>query len=218
MQFLTFAAASTLLTVTSASIYPTAPVASTSWPSGTNELVTWTDDGKTPTLSNIQRMDLELWAGSATQQIMLAVLDTNVSAVATQKTINVPANVGPNGNFYLLRFHATGSDNATTDIFTTFFSLTGMTGQFNSTVLSQIGLASSTASSGTQTSGAATSTTTGKSSSAGSTVTTTLVQSASATQSGSSSASSNDKSGASHNFPKAILPIVGLVTLGLAML
>lgn len=114
----------------------TTPIASTTWTPG-SQVVTWKDDGKANASS---KYDIELWAGDSTKQVMLAVLATNVSSDALKKTVTISAKEGPSGSDYFFRLHPSGFNNQTSDIFSSLFTLQNMTGTFNASVESQIGL------------------------------------------------------------------------------
>lgn len=118
-----------------ATLYITAPVATTTCQAGQPCAVSWDDDGTQPTLSQIGACTVALYVGSQTTQIQLQALG-NVD-VSTQATASfVPdASVGGNSPLYFLRFTSTVLNEGAYpwEGFSAKFTLSGMTGTFNAT-------------------------------------------------------------------------------------
>lgn len=90
-----------------ADISTTSPFATVVWNGGEPEQVTWNDDGKAPTLSNIKGpVTIQLMAGGSLNQVFVANISTIPSAVIGQVSYNVPKDVGPPGNFYFIKYIA----------------------------------------------------------------------------------------------------------------
>ncbi|KAH8987601.1 hypothetical protein EDB92DRAFT_1786184, partial [Lactarius akahatsu] len=127
-----------------ATVFVTAPTASTSWPAGQQATITWQDDGNTPNLKSFGPSFIGLYAGNQQQQTLLQSIasDVDVSAVATV-TWTPDATVGPNFNNYFIRFTSNNLPDPTqsqfkAEAFSAKFTLTGMTGTFNASVQAQI--------------------------------------------------------------------------------
>ncbi|EST07795.1 Ser-Thr-rich glycosyl-phosphatidyl-inositol-anchored membrane family [Kalmanozyma brasiliensis GHG001] len=117
-------------------IVVTRPVASTSGRGGSNLRVEWNDDGKAPTRRDWGRVNIYLAVGTRDVQYKLQTLASNISYNTDEASYPINASVGPSGGYYFLRFEGT---NTTTNVvpamaFSARFTLTGMTGTFNSTV------------------------------------------------------------------------------------
>lgn len=127
-----------------ATVFVTAPVASTTFPAGTPATVSWQDDGKQPTLQAFGPAVLSIYAGNSQQQTLLQTIAPSVDVSTTQSVIFTPdPTIGSNGNEYFIRFQSISLKDSTQPqypalAFSAKFSLSGMTGTFNSTVQSQI--------------------------------------------------------------------------------
>ncbi|KAH9077757.1 hypothetical protein EDB83DRAFT_2636177 [Lactarius deliciosus] len=127
-----------------ATVFVTAPTASTSWPAGQQATINWQDDGNTPNLKSFGPSLIGLYAGNQQQQTLLQTIasDVDVSAVSTV-TWTPDATVGPNFNNYFIRFTSNNLPDPTqsqfkAEAFSAKFTLTGMTGTFNASVQAQI--------------------------------------------------------------------------------
>jgi hypothetical protein len=114
-----------------ANIFPTYPVGDTVWPAGTEQTITWIDNGKAPNITDISSFKLELQTGTDTKQYTLAVVGTNLKGSAGSVKYTIPANIGPSGKVYFFRFTPDigGTDSI---VWSTRFTLTGGTGTFPS--------------------------------------------------------------------------------------
>jgi len=146
-----FAAASVFLQV-SANLYVTQPVASTICAAGQQCIVAWNDDGTTPALGTIGPCEIDLCTGNSIQQTCLMNISPSIDVSQNaQVTYTVPATLGPNLNKYFIKFTSISYKNPTTpqypfEAFSAMFTLSGMTGTFNSSILSEIAGPSSVAS------------------------------------------------------------------------
>jgi len=127
-----------------ANVFVTEPTASTSWAAGQPVTITWQDDGNTPNLTAFGPCSIGLYAGSQTQQTLLQLIasNVNVASVSSQPFTPDPT-VGPNYSSYFIRFTSNSlpnanQSNAFAEAFSAKFTLTGMTGTFNSTVAAEI--------------------------------------------------------------------------------
>jgi len=125
-------------------LFVTAPVASTTWPAGTQQTVSWQDDGTTPTLQAFGPAKVSVNVGNALQQTPVQLLVASVDVSTTSSIVFTPdATVGESGDFYFIRFESLGLKDATQPqfpalAFSAKFTLTGMTGTFNASVQAEI--------------------------------------------------------------------------------
>lgn len=189
-------------------IYITNPVSNTKLKGGDKVNIHWQDNGQSPKTSDWGAIDIWLAAGSESSQFKLDKVASNLSTSRSSRSYTIPKNIGPSGQYYFFRFEsqkAAANGTATYMAFSARFNLSGMSGNFNSTVLAAAqgkeGSASSTgaAASSTATSAAAAtagasstaaaavSMATSKTSSAGSSADTVSAMSGASTSSGQSS-------------------------------
>ncbi|KAL4253404.1 hypothetical protein ABKN59_003859 [Abortiporus biennis] len=134
-----------------AALFTTAPVGSTSWAAGQPQTITWQDDGSAPTLQQFGAAKVTIGVGNTISQTQLQLITASVDVSTTAAITFTPdPSVGPNGNFYFVRFESINLKDATTPqypalAFSAKFALTGMTGTFNSTVQAQADGSSSAA-------------------------------------------------------------------------
>jgi len=127
-----------------ANVFVTAPVSSTTFPAGKPATLTWQDDGKQPTLQAFGPAIVSIYAGNSQQQTLLQTISPSVDVSTTQAVIFTPdPTIGSSGNEYFIRFQSISLKDSTNPLypalaFSAKFSLSGMTGTFNSTVQSQI--------------------------------------------------------------------------------
>jgi len=131
-----------LVSVAFATVYVTAPVASTSYHAGQSAVVSWIDDTHTPLLAQFGPASISIYVGNAHQQTSLQVLNSSVD-VSKVSTINfIPdATICPNGNEYFIRFESLGLKDSAgfpVESFSALFTLTGMTGSFSSSIQAEI--------------------------------------------------------------------------------
>ncbi|KAF5325199.1 hypothetical protein D9619_009578 [Psilocybe cf. subviscida] len=136
-----------LLTVSSAAlatVFVTAPVASTTFTGGQPATIRWQDSGVAPSLKDFGPAKISIYAGNAQQQTSLQLLKDNVDVSTTSElTFTVDASIGPNSKEYFIRFESLGLKDAAQPqfpalAFSAKFALEKMTGVFTADVLSQI--------------------------------------------------------------------------------
>jgi len=109
--------------------------------------VEWNDDNKSPSRRDWGRVNIYLATGSRDVQYKLQTLASNVSYTQNEGSYNIDASVGPSGGYYFIRFEGTNTSAAggiPPMAFSALFNLDGMSGNFNSTVMSQLQGASGT--------------------------------------------------------------------------
>jgi hypothetical protein len=131
-----------LTSVAFATVYVTAPVATTTYQAGQSAVVSWMDDNNAPTLAQFGLASISIYVGNAKQQTQLQVLNPSVD-VSKVSTINFTpdGSIGPDGHEYFIRFQSLGlkdSSGNPAESFSALFSLTGMTGAFASSVQLEI--------------------------------------------------------------------------------
>jgi len=129
---------------TLANVFITSPVASTTFVGGQQATVSWQDDGSAPTLQSFGPAMVSIYAGNAQQQTLLQTISPNidVSQLSTIQFTPDPT-IGPDGDQYFVRFQSLGLKDATNPqypalAFSAKFTMSGMSGQFNATVQSEI--------------------------------------------------------------------------------
>lgn len=130
-----------------ATIFVTAPVASSSCTAGTPCAIAWADDGNAPLLKTIGASSVGLWVGSVTQQIELQNFNPSLDVSTTGSlSVTIDPTVGANSDQYFIRFVSNDyKENAAAySSFSAKFALSGMTGTFNSTIQAQIDAGSTT--------------------------------------------------------------------------
>jgi hypothetical protein len=129
---------------TLANVFITSPVASTTFVGGQQATVSWQDDGSAPTLQSFGPAMVSIYAGNAQQQTLLQTISPSidVSQLSTIQFTPDPT-IGPDGDQYFVRFQSLGLKDATNPqypalAFSAKFTMSGMSGQFNATVQSEI--------------------------------------------------------------------------------
>jgi len=134
-----------------ATIFTTAPVATTSWQSGQEQTITWIEDPNTPTpaLKDFGPTKISIYVGNSQQQTSLQLISpsTDVSTISQLKFTPDPT-IGPNSKEYFIRFESISLKDAKQPqfpalAFSSKFELTGMSGKFSADVQAQIDGASS---------------------------------------------------------------------------
>jgi len=131
-----------LISVAFATVYVTTPVASTIDSGGQTARVAWQDDGNSPSLAMFGPAEVSVYTGNANQQTSLQVISANLD-VSTSSSINftVDSTIGPDSSHYFIRFQSNSGKSANGTAYLAFssqFSLTNMTGTFNSSVSAEI--------------------------------------------------------------------------------
>jgi hypothetical protein len=178
-----------------ATVFLTAPVASTTYSGGKPAVVTWQDSGSAPTLKDFGPAKISIYVGNAQQQTSLQTLNASVD-VSLTNTINFTpdASIGPNSSEYFIRVESLSLKDSTQPqypalAFSAKFTLDSMTGTFSADIQSQIS-GQSTAPLATQSSPA------GASTSAPATTTAAASSKKASSAASSASATATKKSGA----------------------
>jgi len=127
-----------------ATVYPTSPVGTTTWTAGQQVSINWQDDNSSPSLEQFGDAKVSIYVGNAQQQTLLQSTSESVNVATTNSIQFTPdASIGPNGAQYFIRFESLAFKDATQPqypalAFSSKFTLSGMSGEFNSTVQAQI--------------------------------------------------------------------------------
>lgn len=127
-----------------ANIFITSPVATTTFTAGQQATISWQDDGTTPSLTSFKAALVGIYTGNADQQTLLQTVSTSIDVSTTSSITFTPdGTIGPNSNEYFVRFTSLNLKDATNsqfpaEAFSAKFTLTGMTGTFNSTLQAEI--------------------------------------------------------------------------------
>jgi len=127
-----------------ATVFLTAPVASTTYSGGKPAVVTWQDSGSAPSLKDFGPAKISIYVGNAQQQTSLQTLNASVD-VSLTNTINFTpdASIGPNSSEYFIRVESLSLKDPSQPqypalAFSAKFTLDSMTGTFSADVQSQI--------------------------------------------------------------------------------
>jgi len=203
-----------------ATVFMTNPVQGTVCNGGQQCNVKWQDDNNAPLLAAWANASFAVYTGNAIQQTMLQLIAPSVNVSATNSLVfTVDPNSGANGDDYFIRAQSlTVMDpkNPTfpLEAFSSKFSMQGMTGTFNATVLAQIS-GTVTAPIGGPTSAPAASS--GASSAQPSGMTTQVVSAAAPTTTPSSSNSTNSSGSTSGAVPLGVTPVTSVAATTLLL-
>jgi len=133
-----------------ATLFTTAPIASTTWQAGIPQTVAWQEstDAAKPTLQDFGPAMISVYVGNAQQQTRLQAISANTNVSTNSSIAFTPdPTMGPNGNFYFIRFESLSLKDATQPqfpalAFSARFTLSGMTGTFSPEISAQIAGAS----------------------------------------------------------------------------
>ncbi|OCH92787.1 hypothetical protein OBBRIDRAFT_886026 [Obba rivulosa] len=134
-----------------ATIFITSPVASTSWTAGQQQNINWMDDGTVPSLATFGPASVGVYIGTVNQQIMVQEIVSSVDVSTTSSIAFTPdPTMGSDGAVYFIRFQSLNAKDNTTgyplEAFSSKFTLTGMSGNFNATEEQDINAGSGSAS------------------------------------------------------------------------
>jgi len=126
-----------------AAIYVTDPVASTNCTASLPCNVTWKDDGLVPSLAAIGNCSIQLCSGGDQTQTCFQTISSSWNVTHTNVTYENNPKDGPNGTYYFLKFRALNYTSPTNpsqpyEAFSSRFTLSGMTGTFNASVMAEI--------------------------------------------------------------------------------
>jgi len=180
--------------------YFTKPITGDSCAAGAPCTIEWKDDGKAPTLVDFGDCTIALYTGSQQQQTQMQFISPT-NAATTGSVVFIPdATVGQNSDQYFIKMISINAPDPAmpqykATAYSPKFSLTGMTGQFNQTILQQIGAAAdpSAAATSPAASSAAATSPAGSTSAAASTA---HSSSASGTRTGTAASSTHTSNGA----------------------
>ncbi|KAI5984341.1 hypothetical protein EDD15DRAFT_2201372 [Pisolithus albus] len=146
-----------------ANVYITSPTSSTTWTGGQQATINWQDDGASPSLASFGTAMFSIYVGNANQQTSLQLISSNVSvANVSSLTFTPNPTIGPDSNEYFIRVQSLNLKDASQPqypalAFSAKFSLTGMSGTFNSSLQAEIdGQSTAPIGGSTSSSGAAT--------------------------------------------------------------
>lgn len=127
-----------------ANVFVTSPVATTTFTAGQQATITWQDDGTTPNLTSFGPSLIGIYTGNANQQTLLQTVNPSVDVSTTSSVSFTPdGTIGPDSSEYFVRFTSISLKDATNsqypaEAFSAKFTMTGMTGTFNSTIQDEI--------------------------------------------------------------------------------
>ena len=127
-----------------AGVYCTGPTGSTSAIGGQTLNVTWADDGDTPVLADVGPCSVDIYTGSVNAQTWLQNLAASVDVSKTASIMTtIDPSIGQDGAYYFVRFTSLALKDTTNpqypyEAFSAKFTITNLSGSFNSTVLAEI--------------------------------------------------------------------------------
>jgi len=127
-----------------ANVFITSPVATSTFAAGQQATINWQDDGMSPNLASFGASLVGIYTGNANQQTLLQTINPSVD-VSTSSSISFTpdGSIGPDSSEYFVRFTSLSLKDAANpqfpaEAFSAKFTMTGMTGTFNSTVQNEI--------------------------------------------------------------------------------
>ncbi|WVR06492.1 hypothetical protein IAU60_003523 [Kwoniella sp. DSM 27419] len=135
-----------------AGVYITSPVAGTSAIGGQVIEVKWADDGNTPTVGSVGPCSVDIYTGSTNNQIKLQNLAASVDVSKTSSiSATIDPSIGQDDSHYFVRFTSLNLKSPSNpqypyEAFSAMFSISAMTGTFNSTTLAAISAGNGTSS------------------------------------------------------------------------
>ncbi|KAG8905602.1 hypothetical protein FRB99_008600 [Tulasnella sp. 403] len=124
MHFYFYCAPVVLLSVVRAALYPTDPVGSTTYPAGQDVVIRWKDDDNEPHLGQLGYLRIDLFVGDDSN--LVSTLADNIRPMDRAARIRIEKYFGVDGSDYYIRF--TPSDDSVAPIYTSKFTITGLTG------------------------------------------------------------------------------------------
>jgi len=127
-----------------ANLYITSPIATTTFTGGQQATISWQDNGQSPSLVQFGNATFAIYVGNAIQQTPLQTIVTNVNVSTTSSLVFTPdGTIGPDSSEYFVRVTSLTLMDPTQpqfpqEAFSAKFTMTGMTGTFNSTIQAQI--------------------------------------------------------------------------------
>ncbi|KAF7965176.1 hypothetical protein HWV62_45262 [Athelia sp. TMB] len=127
-----------------ADIYVTSPVATSNFVGGQPCTVSWQEDNTVPLLAAFGPATVAIYAGNSQQQTLLQTITPSVDVSTTQALVFTPdPSIGPDADEYFIRFQSLALTTSTTPAypalaFSAKFTMSGMSGTFNSSVQAEI--------------------------------------------------------------------------------
>lgn len=127
-----------------ANVFITYPVSNSTLTAGQQTNVSWIDSGVSPSLSQFGPATIAIYVGNANQQTVLQGIASSVNMANISSIVFTPlASIGPDSDEYFIRVtsQTLKDPNATQyymEAFSAKFSLTNMSGSFNSSVQAEI--------------------------------------------------------------------------------
>ncbi|KAI6104927.1 hypothetical protein EDD16DRAFT_1517248 [Pisolithus croceorrhizus] len=143
-MFTSFVVSLVLAASALANVYITSPTSSTTWTGGQQATINWQDDGSSPSLASFGTAMFSIYVGNANQQTSLQLISSNVSVANVSSLTFTPSpTIGPDSNEYFIRVQSLNLKDASNPqypalAFSAKFSLTGMSGTFNSSLQAEI--------------------------------------------------------------------------------
>ncbi|KAF8624699.1 hypothetical protein AX17_007030 [Amanita inopinata Kibby_2008] len=125
-------------------VYITSPTGSTTFTGGQQATINWQDDGTAPNLQQFGLAKISIYVGNAITQTPLQLISDNVDVSKTSNLQFVPnPSIGPNSNDYFIRVESLNLKDPKNPqypalAFSSKFTLSGMSGQFNASIQSEI--------------------------------------------------------------------------------
>ncbi|GBE83580.1 hypothetical protein BKA93DRAFT_771683 [Sparassis latifolia] len=201
-----------------ANVYITEPIATTSWPAGQQQTITWQDSGDYPSLTQFGTASVGIFVGNALVQTQVQQIVASVNVSSTTSIVFTPdPTIGPESNEYFIRFQSLSllqnGTNYPEEAFSAKFALSGMSGQFDAAESSEIS-GQSTAPIGPTTAASASSTAVAVTSSTPSATSSKASSASSGSHSASATATSSKSNGASI---VGVSPVSGAAGLAVAV-
>jgi len=112
---------------TFAMLYPTRPVANTVYEAGKEATLAWIDDGASPHLDGLPKLQLDLYS---LDNMLIKTFDKSLDPTAMKFGVWLSPTLGGNGSGCYFRFH---SNNPTYDFYTARFTINGLQGASSNT-------------------------------------------------------------------------------------
>ncbi|KZP30852.1 hypothetical protein FIBSPDRAFT_917037 [Athelia psychrophila] len=124
-----------------ADIYVTSPTSASNFVGGQPCTVSWQEDNTVPLLAAFGPAIVSIYAGNSQQQTLLQTITPSVDVSTTSALVFTPdPTIGANADEYFVRFQSVSLMNAAYPAlaFSAKFTMSGMTGTFNSSVQAEI--------------------------------------------------------------------------------
>ncbi|RHZ51188.1 hypothetical protein Glove_482g71 [Diversispora epigaea] len=123
MKFLSLLCLIGLIYTVQAGLYTNTPYDGIIWKGGSTVSINWVDDNKKPSLAELDSLTIELCAGTEKSQYFVATIATGVKGTALTVSYSVPTTLGPEGDFYFIKY-SQGSN----IFYSARFTITGISG------------------------------------------------------------------------------------------